>query len=832
VFSWSYRHLPAEAARAFRLIGLHPGPDCDAYAVAALTGVTATRARDVLAVLARAHLVHPAGAGRYGLHDLLRAYAGQLAADHGEAAADSGLTRLFDYYLSTAASAMDVLVPAEKQHRPRVGPASSPAPVLAGPAQARAWLDAERPVLVAVAARGAGQGWPGHAVRLAATLYRYLETGGHYADAVTVHGHARSAACLAGDRAGEATALTNLGIISWRQGRYQQAIDYHERALAASAEIGNRLGEAIAVANLGVVHERQGRYEQSAACHERALVLFRAAGDRSGEARALGNLGSVAGRQGRYEQAISWYERSLALFRAVGDQTGEASALPDLGLAYQRQGRPEQAVGCYRHALALFRESGDRTGEAEALNGVGEILLSTGRPDEARAEHTAALTLASQTGDAYEQARAHRGLSAALAATGDVDQARQHRCRARDLYAELGAPEADDPRVRLAGLTVLAAQQPGLEGLELLAGEQATREHRCQLGQLLHGRRGRAGGAAGRAAARRGRPRGPDGAQRPGQPHAELLGSQLGLEQEQLAIAGLDPDDRGDRGPGGQRVQHGPDGHSLECLDRAGSAADQRVHRVGPAAEVTAALFHDAGTADFQFRDVLVGELGEDIGQAVRAHDQPVGQEPQVVPSSRDHAVLGRVPAQERDVRKRRQRTGVQRRQGRLGRSGRGIPVVGGAGPDDRRGRGGVRRAEADQGQPGPVPAFLGEREALLGFQPADPRPDDDGEDRAALLLRKPLPADSGEKAVHERDGHLAVLVVRAEGRHRGRLTVQVPGSSAIGITKAAHRMYLPRSSRRLSSRSRLAAGDFLGRHSIETTAGASPPGAAASRAA
>jgi len=37
VFSWSYRHLPAEAARAFRLIGLHPGPDLDPYATAALT---------------------------------------------------------------------------------------------------------------------------------------------------------------------------------------------------------------------------------------------------------------------------------------------------------------------------------------------------------------------------------------------------------------------------------------------------------------------------------------------------------------------------------------------------------------------------------------------------------------------------------------------------------------------------------------------------------------------------------------------------------------------------------------------------------------------------
>ena len=452
VFSWSYRHLPDGAAQTFRLAGLHPGPDLDAYAIAALTAVTATRARDLLALLARAHLLHPAGAGRYAMHDLLRAYASELAAAHdSDADRDAAMTRLYAFYLGTAASAMDALVPAEKHYRPPIPPAGTPAPELGSPAQARAWLDAERASLVTVAAHAAMHGDPGSTTRLAAIVYRYLETGGHYADAVTMHGHARDAACLTGDRAAEATALTNLGIISWRQGRYQQAADYHQQALAASAQTGDQRGEAVAVANLGVVYERQGRYEQSADCHRRALALFRVTGDRSGEARALGNLGSVAGRQGDYEQAVSWYQQSLELFRDSGDQTGEASALPDLGVACQRLGRYEEAVGCYRQALALFRETGDRTGEAEALNGVGGVLLSTGGVDEARAEYTAALTLASQIGDAYEQARAHNGLGAALEAAGDDVLAQHHRRRALDLYAELGAPEADDVRAQLAG---------------------------------------------------------------------------------------------------------------------------------------------------------------------------------------------------------------------------------------------------------------------------------------------------------------------------------------------------------------------------------------------
>ncbi len=78
IFSWSYRQLPDGAARAFRLLGMHPGPDFDAFAAATLTGTTLEQARQVLDQLARAHLIHPTSPGRYGMHDLLRAYASHL----------------------------------------------------------------------------------------------------------------------------------------------------------------------------------------------------------------------------------------------------------------------------------------------------------------------------------------------------------------------------------------------------------------------------------------------------------------------------------------------------------------------------------------------------------------------------------------------------------------------------------------------------------------------------------------------------------------------------------------------------------------------------------
>ncbi len=180
VFSWSYRHLDATAAGAFRLAGLHPGPDLDWYAAAALFGTTSMQARRTLRTLTRAHLIQPTMSGRYRMHDLLGAYARELAAScEGESEQHEALSRLFDYYLYTAATAMEILFPADHQRRPRIARPATPIPPLTNPVAARAWLDTERASFVAIARFTAGDGWPAHATRLATIMFRYLDCGGH-----------------------------------------------------------------------------------------------------------------------------------------------------------------------------------------------------------------------------------------------------------------------------------------------------------------------------------------------------------------------------------------------------------------------------------------------------------------------------------------------------------------------------------------------------------------------------------------------------------------------------------------------------------------------------
>jgi tetratricopeptide (TPR) repeat protein/transcriptional regulator with XRE-family HTH domain len=490
VFSWSYQHLDLRTARGFRLAGLHPGPDFDCCAVAALAGLTAGQASDLLDALARACLIHATGPGRYSMHDLLRGYARELVACHdGEAEEQAALTRLFDYHLRGSATAIGSLFPAAGG-RQACRPAPATEPLAADPAGALGWLDAERACLTAAVAYTAENGWPGHTTRLAATLRQHLENGGHFPEAIIIHHHAQRAAHLTGDRGAEANALDNLGRIAWLQGRHQQAVDHLQQALAFFRESGDLNGQARAQVNLGITGGRQGQFEEAAGRFREALTLFRETEDRSGQARALNNLALIDLIQGRYQGARTHLQGALALEREAGDRSSELISLNNLALAEVRRGHYQRARSHLERALALCLETGDRLsqahvlatlGEADlrqhryrqaldncqqslrlcgeigdrysqvtALNGIGEALLATSRPAEAREQHAAALCVAEQIGNRYGQANAHNGLARSYHASGDPRQARSHWQQALLLYRSLGAPEADQVRAQLA----------------------------------------------------------------------------------------------------------------------------------------------------------------------------------------------------------------------------------------------------------------------------------------------------------------------------------------------------------------------------------------------
>ncbi|MGW8066643.1 AfsR/SARP family transcriptional regulator [Streptomyces ziwulingensis] len=450
-FAMSYQQLDAEQRRMFRLLGLHPGPDAGVRAAAALAGIAPERAGRLLEDLLDAHMVRQHQADRYTFHDLLRQYAHAIAEDEeAPAARRAALHRLFDHCVAGASAAAALLFPQGRgAHRHTLPPADRPgAPVVLRDAQeAEAWLEAERPGLVAAGAYTAAHGWPAHTLRLASALHRYLFDRALHAEALALAEQALHVSAVSGDHSAQGRFLTDLAWLDWRRGRDERAARLAARAVRLARQTGDRFGEARARDCLGHLFLRGHDQEQAHHCFLTALRLFRSVGDRCGEARGQMGLGLVYERLGRLEAARGHHHRALELYRELGDRGGEAVALMGLGAVHGRQGRYGRAHGLALRALRAQRALGNRGHETEALNALGEAALALGAPRQAAEQHEAALALACEVGFRHEQARALQGLARAHDALGRPDLAQGYARRALSLCAV----RAVAPAARAAG---------------------------------------------------------------------------------------------------------------------------------------------------------------------------------------------------------------------------------------------------------------------------------------------------------------------------------------------------------------------------------------------
>ena len=405
-FDLSYRRLDGAAARVFRLLPVNPGPDVSTAAAAVLADLPVSEVRRVLGQLFRAHLVEVgAGAmGRWRMHDLLRVYASQLS--DAEAEADKqgqARDRLLGYYLDTtwAANAHERALP------------GTPVPEdFTSQDDALAWLDAERPSLVAAVAMAATTGREQIAMRLPIYLAAYFHRRRRFDDELATTMISRDAARRLGDKENEATALTTLGSALRNMRRFEEAISACQDAAAIFRETSNRRGEGDAMINLGAALWELSRFDGAMTVLQDAVAIFRGTGDRLLEGVALDKLGSALQGVGRCEEAITAHQDAAAIYRETGNRHGVGSTLNHLGLALREVGRPEEAITAHLDAVAIFRETGDRHREGVALNHLGLALREAGRVEEAITAHLDAAAIFRETGDRHYEGIALRNLEA------------------------------------------------------------------------------------------------------------------------------------------------------------------------------------------------------------------------------------------------------------------------------------------------------------------------------------------------------------------------------------------------------------------------------------
>jgi DNA-binding SARP family transcriptional activator len=429
VFDSSYTSLPDVEQLVFRLVGLAPGPDVDAYAIAAMTGLTMAAAERALESLLDRNLLIQHVYGRFQLHDLTRVYARALGEREPAEERDGALAGLLDYHLYTARRCDQHVARQTKPGPLSAIPTPAEAPPVPNRSHALAWLRVERDCLVASFSYARTQHQHAYVVTLASALATFMDND-----------------CL------------------WRQ-----AADLHQAAITAARRLADPIDVAGALLNLSRERESTGNSAEAAALREESLGIYQSLGNRVGQAHAVHQQGIAQTVKGSMEAAVELHEQALSLYREVGDRVGEATALLKIGRIRSRMSVPAAAV-LMQDALDIFHETNERVGEADAQWELARIQQWTGESDRAIALMTTALAIYQEVGNRLGEANALCELGRMRHEQGDHAGALGPLERSLAIYQEIASPHGEAIAARLLGCVRL---EDGTAGLATGLLEQA-----------------------------------------------------------------------------------------------------------------------------------------------------------------------------------------------------------------------------------------------------------------------------------------------------------------------------------------------------------------------
>ncbi|MFC4498271.1 MULTISPECIES: ATP-binding protein [Streptomyces] len=432
-FELSYRALSSHRQAFFRAVGLHPGPDTDAYAYAALTATSLREAKRQLEGLFDVNLVDEHVYGRFKLHDLIAEYVRDLVATVDPDALRRSLPRLLDYYQDAAFMADRLLGPADAAYAAAY---DGPLPDLDARSHALTWLSDERANLLACLRVSAED--PARLLALTTAMTRHLRLSGPWDVAAELHGRARGAAQATHDRHAEARALLELASAHRNHGDYPTAARCADEALGASTALGDDPGTVAALVEKASVDWLTGSYDSSEALLHQALELSRSVDDREGEASVLVELGTLDYFCDRYEDAEQRLGAALRIYEELGRPHSRIRVLKNLGNTWYFMDRYDDAEWALGQALTMARDLGDALVEAQALTKLGSVSRLRGDHEEAVLRLEEARGLARRLADRSLEAELLIDLAVALHRLGRDDEATRAFDDSLTLYTEIG----------------------------------------------------------------------------------------------------------------------------------------------------------------------------------------------------------------------------------------------------------------------------------------------------------------------------------------------------------------------------------------------------------
>ncbi|MFE3018926.1 tetratricopeptide repeat protein [Streptomyces sp. NPDC059256] len=384
----SVRVLGEDAQLLLWQLAVHPGPSASWEAVMDLGRVAGEGARSerALGELVTANLVERQG-DRYGLHDLVRAFARQHMQPRpdGEGAniEEATVRQVLEHQLHNVRVCDRVL------DRERTLPIGEPNGVMvtdpAEPRQAMAFLDEEYPAVQRGIRLAIDQDINRYKWLLAMALVTYQWKRSLLDDALRNLQYAAEAAESAAP-ADRAMVHRMLAGTLWRLGKYDSAVGHLRRAVRLSEEDHSAAGRqslARSLHRLGLTLRKQDDRTGAEEALGRALELFREVSDRVGEAAVLTAVGALHYDRGDHEQAIRCCADALRVVERTAERSGLADVLFTLAKVHLARSERDEAVSLYRQACDLYREQEDWPNEDKTRLLFADVLVSAGEADGA-----------------------------------------------------------------------------------------------------------------------------------------------------------------------------------------------------------------------------------------------------------------------------------------------------------------------------------------------------------------------------------------------------------------------------------------------------------------
>jgi tetratricopeptide (TPR) repeat protein len=411
----SYRGLPVEAARIYRLMGLFPGTHFDSGVAAATADVPRSEAKRLLGLLTDANLLEDASGSQYRFHDLTRLHAQEMADRDESAARDMATRRMLDWFLATATSASLTVTPYRRDTDLVVDVHFKAAEPLrfASASAALDWLDRELPNVLAAARLANSRRHWSTAWQLADAMWPLFLHRGRHAERLEFDRLGLDAARAGGEALGEAKMLYRLGTALMNAGELDHAEATFEQARDAWQRLGRPDRVAGALRRLARLAMVRGRPEDAVSLFAQAVADYRELGDARHVAATLSNMAEALTESDHPREALTALEEAERLLADSHspDLYNQGLVQTRLGQAHERAGDTERATACLDRALRTMREASSARGETNALVALGDLASRAGRLDEARTRYTEAQRVLVSLGSTDEEARVRKRLA-------------------------------------------------------------------------------------------------------------------------------------------------------------------------------------------------------------------------------------------------------------------------------------------------------------------------------------------------------------------------------------------------------------------------------------